>query len=988
MEFTDSEFAEYVNEKYGFVIDYLISKNTAWDKNIISFMTNYAKKCAVADFTDTTVVKSLFNADYCPKYDKRKESALRDNSLNEILDKKQVKEVFVAEFITFIDEQNRENESVAHDINKLTMTVSDYKRREKDIKKDLCGAVQDYIRQVVFVKPPPAGDTILKDLLDKYPYADIESLKTITITDFIKKFINSKKTKATADILKKIENYKISFICTYNPPNKYNYDYDPKGLQLNKNYIKCIKESKDFAKPGEISDFFIFERLYKFCKLFYSLTIIDSAQSYMVQMPVFDNSSWFVNHGLKSICILFCNTNINYIIDFFTKVEQSVVQPVVQIVEQKGEDPGGNVCQFILQQMPIDITNITKLYHNNIEEFYTELNHFIKLYLNAYEFMKPYEFVYEIKNRISYVMSILLNYLIRNIKEIIYTVNLYIAELQKQLLQQQQRQQQLQPQSPPQPLIDNIRQYIKLLGYEHDSTKPHYNLLSFHLTIVKYNRSYRRITVLGSNFSDCVETGFLALLVYLLSDKDNNIDASRVVYKPIKEFLETYNTSKKINENRIGNEEWALALSGIKQLHRVDVLAIDSTTYNIIVLFLITFYSSLPDGSFILSKPEQIDMLSKPEQIIMLSKQEQIDMLIQLIKTTINDKMYFDIKKTDYGYEIIINNYFLLGVTPTHTYYSYVKKLPVLPDIIFNIYIFMDDYYYSVNLFGLEQTFKKYNSIFVDVVEIARILQHDPRNNSIIKNYIDKPHSNPLYIYLTTKANYDISELFTILEFNKLNNYVFKPEIGKKPEVSKKLLLQCFAVKDSIGILKDTILYLLDCLFPKETIEYDDIIEILVPYLKIHGTHNKIQVIELIRKKCVMFSKIQYDFFTPYLIDNTNVNFEVLILKLIFTEYVYYTYWKSPEESPIHIYLKNNADKLYEYKSEVILTLHYYLHPSCITVLNKNIYDSQISNLLTQISKLDDKRKQKQTAAPPAEILAGGRKYRTKSMKKYKFSYQ
>ena len=949
MDFTGSKFAKYVNKEYGFIIDYFISNDTIANA-IIKFMTQYAKKCNVTDFKDTTVVKSLNNADYCPKYDKRSESALREKELNEIFNNKQVKEILsVEEIEPFINEQVKENELIQSHIVQLSKkqwTVNQYKQLNKSQKQVFCSAVQNYIKQLLSNKPgetPLPGDTTLEDLLKKYPYpyADIN---TMTIMEFTKKF-HSK------DISKIIAAHKTSFMCTYDPPNKYSYIYNPNGIQINEKYDKCVKESKDFGKHGSISTVFGFTPLYNYCKLFYSLAIDGTTQSYIFQLPVFDKSNWFVNHGLKSICILLCYTNINYIIDFFKKVELSVKQ----IDEQKGDQPSVCDCKTILQAMPIDIASITKLYYGNIEDFYSELNHFIGLYLGAYKIMEPYEFVYEIQNRISYVMGILLNYLINNITVFISKVNSYIAELQLPAL------------------IDNIQEYIKLLGYVYDSTGLHNNNLSFHFNIERFNRRFSTSTILGVTFRNCVEIGFLALLVYLLS-KDGIIDVSTVKYKPIIMFFEKYNTIKKINKNPSDitiYTEWATALFAIDHLRRVEVHAIDSTFYNIIVLFCTTFGFDLPENLNTLSMPDQISHL------------------IELIKL-VNSSATLNLKQVEHRIvehriDVIINNEFILSVAPLHTDYKYVNTLQLLPDIIYNIFENPATYTrFATSTFIREDIFERNIKLYEYIVIIARILHHDPRTTNIIFDYSEsgKPELNPLYIYLTTKSNYDIIELLIIVEFNKLREYKFNPQI------SKELLLRYFAEKDSLGISKETVSYLLDCLFPEDTIEYDNIIEILVPYLKIHGTHNKIQVIELIRKKCVMFSRIYYDFFTPYLIDNTNVNIEVL--KLIFTEYVYYTYWKTPEESPIHIYLKNNANKLYEYKSEVIRTLYYYLHPSCITVLNKNIYDSQISNLLTQLSKPDDTQKQEPPAAAPAAapaVLAGGRKYRIKSAKKYKFSY-
>jgi hypothetical protein len=299
-----------------------------------------------------------------------------------------------------------------------------------------------------------------------------------------------------------------------------------------------------------------------------------------------------------------------------------------------------------------------------------------------------------------------------------------------------------------------------------------------------------------------------------------------------------------------------------------------------------------------------------------------------------------------------------------------------------------------------QENHQKIAEICKCIVKIAQILNHNPKDNmSDILMYNTEnvhPSKTPLYIYLMTKPEYVKDELILIVKYTNLINFKFNSEY------SKNLLLKYIIRDNNINSSYDTIKYLLDCYFTiyevmthevMKNSYYSYIIKILDTILKIRVKRVKndvIQnVIQIIRDDCVSFRKIEYDFFTPYLSDNTNV--EVDILNLLRTDYVTSLKWKSPESSPVHIYLKNNYGK--PYMEEVIHTLRKHLNPSCITSIAKEWYqDPQLSALFNELIKPDDTQKQEQAsaaaAAPPTEILAGGRKYRTKSMKKYKFSYQ
>ena len=949
MDFTESEFAKYENTKYGFIIDYFIAKNINID--VIEFMNKYAKKCNVTDFKDTTVDKSLNNTDYCPKYDRDDDKQMRVKELRDVINRTLVKDIISnADFEAFINEHTERNALATHEILKLSeITFGKLKEQiaSKQVKT-LYPNISDYVGKFMAIKIKPDDEAKLSELIKKYPYEYIEKMKQdiiriklMTIGDFektdfearVKTYVNSK-----------IESHKNSIMCKYDPPHRYDIHKESKQKE-NTTFTRCTK-LPGFAAPGVISEFFEFAPLYNYCKLFYSLAIIGSTQSYMFQKPVFANLYWYKNHGLKSICILLYYTNINYIIDFFKKVEQKRDQSIVRD------------CKTILQEIPIDIENIKKLYYGNIEDFYSELNHFIGLYLNAYEFMKPYEFAYDPSIRISYIMGILLNYL-KNIKQIISEVNLYITK------------------SHPQVLIlqDNIPEYIKLLGYEHNPGTLKKNNLFFHFILNRFNRPYKRIKLEGLVFPDCVETGFLALLVYLLS-KNGIIDASTVKYKPIKEFFIKYDTIKKINEEST-NEEWSVVLSKITDLERKGVYEIKSSISNIIVLLYETF------GNTKHVTPSFLRDQIRSTQISYLR------MMISLLSKKLNKPFTVVDEDRNMRYYMTINDDFKLEVIDSHTSYSYIIDAEIPTNILYNIYFESSVYcnYYN-GFFDTIESHRKTAEIYKCIVRIAQILKHWDENlryHTLRYNIIHV--FNPLYIYL--KNAYDTfieDELSLIVKYNNLVNFKFDSTI------SKELLLIYFAKGDIIS-LYDTITYLLDCCFPKdgdiEDTYHEYIIEILKAILNIRVYHINKYVIQSICNKCTTFAKIKYDFFTPYLSNNTNV--EADILYLIRTNYVSDKKWESLEESPIHIYLTNNADKPYEDKEQVIRTLVMYLDPSCVTGLG-NLWnkDVQIADFLKKYAGESAAEPAAEPAADPAAepaLLTGGRKYRIKSAKKYKFSY-
>ena len=957
MEFDESKFSEYVNEKYGFVIDYFIIENISYD--VIKFMTQYANKCEVANFRDTTVDKSLNDADYCPKYDKDEDKKMRNTELKGVISRTLVKDIISdAVFEAFINEHMEKNTHATLDIIKLSqITFGVLKEQVKSREvKTLYPNILDYIGTFIAIRPEPDGGDKLSELMKKYPYEYIEKMKQdiiriklMTIGDFektdfephVKKYVNSK-----------INSHTKSIMCKYDPP--YRYDIHKESNQKENNDFTQCKSVQGFAAPGDISEFFEFAPLYNYCKLFYSLAIDNGTQSYMCQMPIFDNLYWFKNHGLKSICILLYYTNINYVIEFFKKVELSVKQ----IDEQKGDQP--SVCETILQEMPFDIENIKKLYSGNIDDFYNELNHFIKLYLGAYDFMNPYEFVCDDPHRISYVMGILLNYLIQNIIQIITVINLYITKSKLQVLK----------------LQDNIPEYIKLLSYEHNPDTLENNNLFLHFMTNRFNRSYKKIKLGGLEFADCVETGFLALLVYLLS-KNGIIDASIVKYKPIEEFFKKYDTIIKINKNST-NEEWSVVLSKITGLVRKGVYEIKSSISNIIILLCETFGYHVP-----------FNVTDKTRIIQIKTLKEMID----LICKNLNQPLTIVDEDIDMIYYMTINKEFNLEVSDKHTRYKYhnYEFEAVIPlEILFNIYFHFSKYCKIANIndfFVTIVSHRKITEICKYTVKISQILNHAPRMpytywyaSEVSEAYIH----NPLYIYLMTKLEYVEDEISLIVKYNSLVDFKFDSKI------SKVLLLLYFDEEDGINLRHDIINYLVVCCFPRvaENIYHPYIIEILKAILKLRIYRVKKDIIEYIRYACHTFTKIKYDFFMPYLKDNTNV--EADILDLIGTDYVTSLKWESPESSPVHIYLKNNTDKPYEDKEKVIRTLRKYLNPSCITSIAKEWYqDPQLSALFNELIKPDDTQKQEQAAAaaPPAELI-GGRKYRTKSMKKYKFSYQ
>ena len=149
MEFDESKFSEYVNEKYGFVIDYFIIENISYD--VIKFMTQYANKCEVANFTDTTVDKSLNDADYCPKYDRDQDKKMRVEALEDVINNTSMTKIISDhEFADFIKTHKEGNARAVQEINELSgITIGEFKENAKMYTDKLYPEVYTYIRRIL-----------------------------------------------------------------------------------------------------------------------------------------------------------------------------------------------------------------------------------------------------------------------------------------------------------------------------------------------------------------------------------------------------------------------------------------------------------------------------------------------------------------------------------------------------------------------------------------------------------------------------------------------------------------------------------------------------------------------------------------------------------------------------------------------------------------------------------------------------------------------